>query len=177
MALSVNWATGMITVPQSDCTLVSGTQYTITVDYLFELLRDRSDAEDATPFPVLFHNTPPTATTPRIVEVNDQYYTMEFEDGLWSVDIINGNTNYRAVEVKNYVSVGTNNTVGFITVSVGSGLSTAEHDKLMALPTATENATATLDAAAVTPIAADVEEVRGQPLDGVGSAMTPWGPA
>ncbi len=114
MALSVNWNTGLITCPQSDLTFVSGTKYQITVDYLWQLLRDRSDDEDALAYPILFTNTPPTASTPRIVEINADYYTFQFEDGSYSVDVINGNTNLRDVEVKNTVSIGTNNTTGFI---------------------------------------------------------------
>lgn len=114
MAISVDWATGLITCPQSDLTLISGTKYQITVDYLWQLLRVKADDEEALPFPVLFTNTPPTASTPRIIEINIDYYTFEFEDGSYSVDIINGNTNLRDAEVKNTVSVGTNNTTGFI---------------------------------------------------------------
>jgi len=114
MALSVNWNTGLITCPQSDLTLVSGTKYQITVDYLWQLLRDRSDDEDALAYPILYTNIPSTASTPRIVEINDDYYTFQFENGNYSVNIINGNTNIRDVEVKNNVSIGTNNTTGFI---------------------------------------------------------------
>ena len=49
----------------------------------------------------------------RIVDVQEPY-TAQFEDGLYSVEFINGNTNWRDVEIKNSVSVGTNNTTGFI---------------------------------------------------------------
>jgi hypothetical protein len=119
MALTVNWASGLITCPQSDLTLVSGTRYEITVTRLWELLRDRSDDEDALAYPILFSNIPPTASTPRIVEINDDYYTFQFENGLYSVDVINGNTNLRDVEVKNQVSVGTNNNTGFVEASGG----------------------------------------------------------
>jgi hypothetical protein len=114
MALIVDWATGLITCPLSELTLVSPNRYQITVDRLWELLRDRSDEEDALAYPVLYTNIPPTASTPRIVEVNADYYTFQFENGLYSVEIINGNSNIRDVEVKNQVSVGTNNTTGFI---------------------------------------------------------------
>ncbi len=114
MSIDVNWTTGLITCSQSELTLLSGTKYQLTVDRLWELLRDRSDNEDAIPYPILYTNTPPTASTPRIVEINSDYYTFQFENGLYSVDIVNGNTNIRDVEVKNSVSIGTNNTTGFV---------------------------------------------------------------
>jgi hypothetical protein len=114
MALIVDWSSGLITCPQSELTPIAEGRYQITTDRLWELLRDRSDDEDAVPYPTLYRNIPPTASTPRIVEVNDNYYQFQFENGLYAVDIINGNTNLRVVEVKNQVSVGTNNTTGFI---------------------------------------------------------------
>lgn len=117
MPITVDWSNSpkyRITVPLSELTPVTGTQYSITVDYFWNLLRDFSDSEEALPFPVLYTNTPPTSSTPRIVEVNEDYYDLVFEDGLYSVEVIDGNTNIRDVEVKNQVSVGTNNTTGFI---------------------------------------------------------------
>jgi len=113
MALLVDWLTNIITVPKTDLILDSGTRYTITVDALLALLQDRGDDEDAMSFSTLHTNIPPTASTPRTVEVNDPY-TWAFEDGLYSVSILNGNTNYRDVEVRNQTSVQTNNTTGFI---------------------------------------------------------------
>lgn len=116
MTLSVDWSTTpfRITCPKSDLSLISGTKYQITVDYLWQLLREFADGEEAIPQPVIYVNTPPTASTPRIIEVNDDYYDWQFENGNYSVEIINGNSNIRDVEVKNNVSVGTNNTTGFI---------------------------------------------------------------
>lgn len=116
MAITVDWSSTpfLITCPQSDLTFVSGTKYQITVEYLWQLLRNFSDKEEAITQPIIFTNTPPTASTPRIIEVNDSYYQWQFEDGVYSVEIIGGNSNIRDVEVKNTVSVGTNNTTGFI---------------------------------------------------------------
>jgi len=118
MTISVDYSQSpyLITIPQSDLTLVSGSRYKITVDYLWQLLRDYSDSEEAMPYPILFTNVPPTASTPRIIEFNEDYYVCQFEEAspLYSVDITDGNTNFRDVEVKNQISVGTNNTTGFI---------------------------------------------------------------
>lgn len=116
MALTVDYSTipFLITVPQSDLTLDTGTKYTLTVDEFWILLRDFTDNENTMAQPKLYTRIPATATTPSITNVNSDFYELEFEDGLYSVNIINGNTNIRDVEVKNQVSVNTNNTAGFI---------------------------------------------------------------
>jgi len=104
----------LITIPQSDLTLDTGTKYTLTVDTFWQLLRDYADSEEAIPYPIIYTRIPATASTPSITEVNLDYYQLQFENGAYSVNIINGNTNIRDVEVKNTVSVNTNNTTGFI---------------------------------------------------------------
>ena len=116
MAISVNYSSSpwLITIPQSDLTLDTGTKYNLTVDVFWGLLKDYSDSADSTPYPIMFTRTAATASTPSITEIDGTYYALEFEDGAYSVNIIEGNTNVRDVEVKNQVSVGTNNTTGFI---------------------------------------------------------------
>jgi hypothetical protein len=116
MAISVDYSAWpyLITIPKSDLTLDEGTKYTITVDQLWILLRDYADNAEAAGYPNTYRRIEATASTPAITEVNDPAYAAQFEDGAYSVDIINGNTNFRDVEVKNQVSVGTNNTTGFI---------------------------------------------------------------
>lgn len=116
MALLCDWITKVITVPKTDLTLVSGTDYTLDVIKWFELLRTlNGDAEGIaeTVREPLYNNTPPTSSTPRIVNVINGY-TCQMENGLYNVDIINGNSNWREVEIKNQVGVSTNNTTGFI---------------------------------------------------------------
>ena len=116
MALLCDWNTKIITVPKADLTLVSGTLYTLDVVKWFQLLRElNGDVEGIaeTVREPLYNNTPPTSSTPRIVDVINGY-TCQMEDGLYNVEMINGNTNWREVEIKNQVGVGTNNTTGFI---------------------------------------------------------------
>ncbi len=116
MAISVNYSSSpwLITIPKADLTLISGTKYQLTVDTFWQLLRDYADSEEGIVNPVIYTRIAATASTPSITEVNADYYSLQFEDGLYSVNIINGNTNIRDVEVKNQVSVATNNTTGFI---------------------------------------------------------------
>lgn len=116
MALSCNWPTKVITIPQSDLTLVSGTYYTLDVTYYFQLLRELNGSAEGISqtigFP-LYNNTSPVGVNPRIVDVINGY-TIQIEDNLISVDLINGNTNWRSVEIRNNVSVGTNNVAALI---------------------------------------------------------------
>lgn len=116
MAITVDYSTTPYTIeiPKSDLTLDSGTKYNLTVDTFWQLLRDYADSPESLPFPVIYTRIAATASTPSITEVNADYYQLQFEDGTYSVNIINGNTNIRDVEVKNQVSVNTNNTTGFI---------------------------------------------------------------
>ena len=116
MAITVNYSGTpfLITIPKSDLTLDTGTKYNLIVDVFWQLLRDYADSEEGMVHPVIYSRIPATASTPSITEVNIDYYELQFEDGLYSVNIINGNTNIRDVEVKNQVSVNTNNTTGFI---------------------------------------------------------------
>lgn len=113
MALTLDWNTKVITVPKSELTLVTGTRYTITVEYWWQLLREANYDAIGVVFDTMYNSIAPTTSTPRIVEVINGY-TAQFEDGLYSVEFINGNTNFRDIEIKNLVSVGTNNTTGFI---------------------------------------------------------------
>ena len=113
MPLSVDWTNKFITIPKLELTLISGTRYKITVAYYWQLLREANAAEEGIPFDTMYNSTAATSSTPQIVDLINGY-TAEFEDGLYSVEFINGNTNFREVEVKNQVSVGTNNTTGFI---------------------------------------------------------------
>ena len=138
MAISVDYSTAspwLITIPQSDLTLESGTKYTLTVDEFWILLRDFTDNEVNVPKPKLYSRIPATPSTPSITNIEDDY-ELEFEDGSYSVNIIEGNTNIREVEVKNTVSVNTNNTTGYSIVETGvSGLTAAESAALTAIET------------------------------------------
>lgn len=117
MPISVDWSGGppwLITIPKSDLTLDTGTKYNLDVDVYWGLLRDFADSFEATPFPNIYSRIKSTTSTPSITDIDLDYYQIQFEDGAYSVNIINGNTNIREGEVKNTVSVNTNNTTGFI---------------------------------------------------------------
>jgi hypothetical protein len=117
MAITVdynNTPKWLITIPKSDLTLDTGTKYTLTVDTFWQLLRDYADSEEGIVNPIIYTRIAATASTPSITNINLDYYSLQFEDVLYSVNIIDGNTNIRDAEVKNKVSVNTNNTAGFV---------------------------------------------------------------
>lgn len=116
MALTIDYTRTpyRITLPLSDLTFIVGVQYNLEVDTFWDLLADYSDSELGIMYPPLYRRIPATTSTPSITEIDENYYDFEFEEGLYSVNVIDGNTNIRDVEVKNQVSVNTNNTTGFI---------------------------------------------------------------
>lgn len=119
MPLSCDWATKLITVPLSELSLITGTRYKLTVDHWYSLVAELNGSDQGiiqTINEPLYSNTPPTPATPRIIEIINGY-TVQFIDSigtLISVDITDGNTNIKEVEVKNIVSVGTNNVAALI---------------------------------------------------------------
>ena len=72
MPLLCNWNTKVITIPKTELTLDTGTKYKLTVVYWFELLRELNGSVEGIAETInssLFNNTPPTTSTPRIVDV------------------------------------------------------------------------------------------------------------
>lgn len=117
MAISVNWESKLISVPQADLTLISGTTYEIDLDDLRRDLRALEASAAGIPYPDTHnHNTSVTVGNvilARVVEfVNG--YTIEFEDGQYGVNVVGGNSNISDVLVRNQVSVNTANSAGLI---------------------------------------------------------------
>jgi hypothetical protein len=137
MPPSVNWSTQRITIPQSDLTLVSGVLYELDVDEFRLDLKDIEDGEEGIAFPDTHrHNTQVTlsgVTYARTFEVINGY-TVEFEDtgSPYTVRCIGANHNLADVFVAGTteVSLIIGNSAGLITVSSGSGLSTAQDEAL-----------------------------------------------
>ncbi len=131
MAISINWNTKVISVPQADLTNVSGTLYELDVDVFRLALKDIEDSDEGMAFPHTHrHNTSVTlsgVTYARTVEIiND--YTVTFEDTGSPYTVRLTGANHNLADVTNYVSevsliVG--NSAGLITTSGGSGGATA----------------------------------------------------
>jgi hypothetical protein len=132
VAPSVNWLTKVITIPQADLTLVSGTLYELDTDVFRLALKDIED-DEGIPFPDTHrHNTEVTVagtTFARVIEIINGY-SIEFEDGTYSVRLAGSNNNFFDVEngilVQNQVQVIAQNSAGLIVMAGGVAATPAE---------------------------------------------------
>jgi hypothetical protein len=137
MAISVNLATKLITVPQSDLTSVSGTLYELDVDWFRLALKDFEDGEDGIVMPTTHnHNTVVVlsgVSYARAVEIINGY-TVAFQDtgSPYTVRCVGANHNLADVFVPgtSEVSLIIGNSAGLIQVSSGSGLSSGQATQL-----------------------------------------------
>lgn len=135
MALSIDWSSLVISVPQADLTPVSAGLYELDVDAFRLELKDIEDGEEGMAFPDTHrHNTEVVlsgVTYARVVEIINGY-TVEFEDvgTAYTVRCVGANHNLADVKVVNNVSLIVGNSAGLITVSSGSGLSTDQANRL-----------------------------------------------
>lgn len=117
MALSINWITKVITVPQSDLTLISGSDYTYDIDAFRLELKAIEASEEGAPFLDTHRHVTEAilsgVTYARLVEIINGY-TVEFEDGQYGVTLTGANHNIADVIVRNQVSIVTNNSAGLI---------------------------------------------------------------
>jgi hypothetical protein len=117
--ITVNWSTQVINVPQADLTPVSGSLYELDVDTFRLALKDIEDASDGMSFPDTHrHNTQVLlsgVTYARTFEVINGY-TVEFEDGPYTVRLVGANHNIADVKVANQVSLVVGNSAGLIAV-------------------------------------------------------------
>lgn len=127
MAVSINYATKVINIPQSFLTLISGSLYELDVDLLRIELKNLEDDSDAMYMPDTHrHNTSVSlsgVTYARTVEIINGY-TITFEDGPYTVRCVGANHNIADVKNVNQVSLIIGNSAGLITVeSAGGGSS------------------------------------------------------
>ncbi len=131
MALSIEWSTKIISVPQADLTNLGGGVYELDVDAFRLELRDLEDSEAGmVELPTHTHNTSVTlsgVTYARTVEIINGY-TVEFEDGQYTVKCVGANHNIGDVKVVNQVSLLIGNSAGLIEVNTGGGGGTTAQD-------------------------------------------------
>lgn len=116
MAVSINWTTKVITIPQADLTLISGVLYELDVDWFRLQLKNIEDSEGMT-FPDTHrHNQEVTlsgVTYARTVEIINGY-TVQFEDDQYTVRCVGANHNLADVKVANQVSLVVGNSAGLV---------------------------------------------------------------
>ena len=120
MAVSVNWGTSVISIPKADLTLISGTKYQYDVNTLRTSLNGLMDDLEGMPFTKThIHNTSKLLggiTYARVLEILAPY-TVEFEDGLYTVNLFGLNHNVLDVTIENQVSVTTANSAGLVVLT------------------------------------------------------------
>lgn len=120
---TVDWATKVITVPQSFLTYISGSLYELDVDEFRLALKDIEDSEEGMTFLDMHrHNTEVTlsgVTYARTLEIINGY-TLMLEDGQYSVRCVGANHNLGDVKNVNQVSLIIGNSAGLIVG--GSGI-------------------------------------------------------
>lgn len=171
MALSINWATRVISVPQAFLTLVSFGVYELSVEVFRLALKDIEDSEDGAAFPDTHRRNSPVSLSGVVYAQTFEIingYTVTFQDtgSPYTVRVTGGNHNLADVKNVNNVSLLVGNSAGLIVVSSGNGSG----------PTAAEIATAVLAQMMASVVPANLVQVRGQTVNGVGSEADPWGP-
>lgn len=122
MALSVDWSTLVVTVPQADLTPLGGGVYELDLDAFRLELGAISASEEGQPFDAIHRHIAPYTmagtTYARAVEVINGY-TVEFEDGQYAVNLKGANSNVSDVQVVNQVSTRSFNTAGLVLSDYG----------------------------------------------------------
>lgn len=122
MALSVNWATGVITVPKADTVLFDigpPEIRTYSVNTFRLALKDLEDDEGMSYLDTHSHNTEVTLgglALARTFEIINGY-TITFEDGLYTVRLSGANHNILDVANPNQVNLQASNSAGLVNLT------------------------------------------------------------
>jgi hypothetical protein len=135
MALSVDWFTKVITIPQTDLSLIGGTLYEHDTEAFQQELKELEASEEGIVFfHAHDHNAPYTVagvTYARKVELIDNY-SITYENGAYTTRLAGSNNNLFDVESgilnQNNVSVIGQNSAGLVVVA-GAGGGTATEAK------------------------------------------------
>jgi len=115
MAISIDWGTKVINVPQADLTNLGGGVYELDVDAFRLELKDLEDDEEGMPFPRTHNHVAPITvggvTLARVVEIINGY-TVTFEDLQYAVNLVGANNNIADVANVNQVSIRSQNSAG-----------------------------------------------------------------
>lgn len=116
MAISINWLTKVIFVPQSFLTPLGGNLYELDTNLFRLALKDIEDDEGIPFLDTHRHNTVVILGGigyARTIEIINGY-TVTFEDGQYAVNLVGSNNNIADVTNVNQVSIRPNNSAGLI---------------------------------------------------------------
>lgn len=125
MAISINWPTKVITVPQSYLTNLGGGVYQLDVNQFRLDLKDLEDNEQGISYlDTHRRNAPVTLSGTTYAQTFEiiNGYTITFEDGVYRVKVVGANNNIADVTNVNSVSLLITNSAGLIQVTSGSGV-------------------------------------------------------
>lgn len=153
MAITVDYLTKIISIPQADITFVTGTLYELDTDWFRLQLKAIEASTDGMPFQDMhLHNTEVTVagtTFFRTIEIINGFSVEFIPDAQWSVRLAGSNNNIFDVEnnilVQNQVQVIAQNSAGGIVVETGtSGLTPTESAQLTSIDSTTQTMDTTL---------------------------------
>lgn len=171
MALSINWASRVITVPQVDLSYVAPGLYELDIEDFRLWLKDIEDSEDGMAHPDTHRRNAPvtlsgTSYAQTFELINGYTVTFEATGSPWTVRVVGANHNLGDVKNVNHVSLIIGNSAGLIAVDTGGGGGTA--------PTAGEIAAAVLAAMNAVPPGVNVKKMNDASVIGDGSAGNKW---
>ena len=123
MAITIDWATQVISVPQADLTFIGGTLYELDTDAFRLTLKGLEDDVEGMPFlDTHRHNTEVTiagVTFARTIEIINGY-TVTFEDLQYAVRLVGSNNNIfdEGIINRNQVSIISTNSAGLIRTDI-----------------------------------------------------------
>jgi hypothetical protein len=142
MAITINWATKVISIPQADLTFISGSLYELNLnDFRLTLKSLEAGVEGMAFLDTHTHNPPVTiagTVLARVVEIINGY-TITFEDLQYAVNLVGANSNVAEVANINQVSIRAFNTAGLI--QAGTSLSALEQARLIRIEQILRNQT------------------------------------
>jgi hypothetical protein len=123
MAVSVNWITGVITIPRADMPIIQVSPEVRELDtaVFFDDLKDLEASVEGMPWPdTQRHNLPYTISGITYAESLEIIppYSVTFEDGTYAVSLKGTNNNLIDVANTNQVRILANNSAGLIDVPV-----------------------------------------------------------
>lgn len=138
MAITIDYITFEILIPKADTVFVGIDPITgremrsLDMDDFWKALADIQDDQEDVWASTCFINTPPqdlgSIVLGRSVLIQLPYF-VTFEDGMYSVDLINGNNNIITRTTVNGVGVNTSNSAGLIQVDIGGSSVWTEPEK------------------------------------------------
>ena len=177
MAININWATRIISIPRSFLTLISGIRYQLSVETLRLALKGLEDSEEGIAFPDTHLRNAPVSlsgiTYAQTFEIVNGY-TITFEDtgSPYRVECIGANHNISDVQNVNNVSLVVGNSAGMIVVETGvSGLTPGESSLLTGISSIPAQTVAELTAITI-PV--DVQKINAAEVIGTGTVGDTW---